>query len=55
VICEKELVTKLYQDNVIDSLLTENSEIEKKREEIRSTAFALKKCLAVLNDFESKY
>ena len=52
---EKELVEHLYVENQIDSLLEENGEVEKKREEVKKYIGSLKECIRSINEFEDKH
>lgn len=54
-ICERELVAKLYKDDLVDDLLQENKFIQKSRAETKKALISLRTCLNLLNDLDAKF
>ncbi len=52
--CEKELITRLYKEELFDELLAENNFIAKSRQECRKVLISLKQCANILMEIDSK-
>lgn len=50
--CEKELVSRLYSDDKINSLLTRNPSMQAKQKDIEYNLEMLRKCQTILDNFD---
>lgn len=54
-ICERELISNLYDSEKYDGLLEQNSYVAIKRKEVSQTLSILKNSLNVLNSIDAKF
>lgn len=50
--CERELVSRLYSDDKLTSLLTRNPQMQAKQKDIEYNLEMLKQCMQILDNFD---